>query len=486
MSFIGLVTRKEKDTGVSLMAKIVTESKKKSAKKIFKVKVKANALDDFSCCVLDHATIVNKINNSQDMSQLVDDVIFSYNGVNGTVITYRIINIEAPLLSSYLGEDGKIIGRPKYGEGDATGYIEITVTKNEATLTSRIIVTVKSVTAEEILNDATFSQSALWASIRGLNDSYQQGSEWSGHNNIAYALNLIKSKSVSTLSTEPVTIEWSVVDDTLTYASTSNVYTEARINTSTGAVYRPSYKDACKLVDTISGVSIKVIGSSTNSLQNRVRIGGLTLIAKLTLGETTKNVTFACSTISKYLTNEEVMEVVLANISIIKEDGTRIAYKTASDSSFESLIAPENGGMYTLRAYGNRGSETFQSSDLKLEAGDIIGITITNEVLEYNGSTTYSDTALLASAFGGGFQNDDGDTYMKLIIDYDAIKDADSARKKFACGAKISVAGYSANGTTPGGSPLMNSKYAQFVIDTSAIKETTSTENTNTETTSTE
>lgn len=469
MSFIGLVTRKEKDTGVSLMAKVVTKSKKKSAKKILKVKVKANALDDFSCCVIDHAAIVNKINSSQDMSQIVNDIVFSYNGANGTTITYRIIDINAPSLSTYLGEDGKINGRPKYGEGDATGYIEITVTKNDASLTSRIMTTVKSVAAEEVLNDAMFSQSSLWASIKGLNDSYQQGNEWSGHNNIAYPLKLIESKDVSALSTEPIAIEWSVTDDTLTYASASNIYNEARIDTTDGSINRPSYKDACKLVDTISGVYVKVIGSNTNSLQNRVRIGGLTLTAKLILGDASKNIVFACSTISKYLTNEEVMDVVLANIAVIKEDGSKISYKTASDSSYESLIAPKDGGTYTLKTYGNRGSETFQSSDLKLGAGDIIGVTITNEVLEYNGSTTYSDTALLASAFGGGFQADDGDTYMKLVIDYDALKNADSAKKKFACGAKISVAGYSANGTTPGGSPLMNSKYAQFVIDTSSI-----------------
>jgi len=161
MSFIGLVTRKEKDTGVSLMAKVVTKNKTKSAKKIFKVKVKANALDDFSCCVIDHATAVNKINTAQDMNGLTNDVIFSYNGINGTTITYRIIDIVAPLLSDYLGEDGKITNRPKYGEGNAAGYVEITVSKNEASLTSRIAATVKSITAQEVLSDTTFTQAAL-------------------------------------------------------------------------------------------------------------------------------------------------------------------------------------------------------------------------------------------------------------------------------------------------------------------------------------
>lgn len=469
MSFIGLVTRKEKDTGVSLLAKVVTQSKNKSAKKVFKVKVKANALDDFSCCVIDHATIVNKINTTQNMNELTNDVIFSYNGINGTTITYRIIDINSPLLSVYLGEDGKINGRPRYGEGNAVGYVEITVSKNDASLTSRIAATVKSVTAEEVLSDTTFTQAGLWASIRGLNDSYQQGSEWSGHNNISSPLTLIKSKELSSMSVEPIQIDWTVTDNTLTVASASGIYTDARIDVDTGSVHRCSYKDACKMVDNIYGISIKVIGSSSNSLQNRVRIGGLMLTAKLTLGTVTKNIVFACSTISKYLTNDEVMDVVLANITVFKEDGSKVAYKTTSDTSFDTLLAPSTGGTYTLKAFGNRGSETFQSTDLKLNVGDIIGVTITNEILEFNGSTNYADTSLLTSAFGGGFQNDDGDTYMKLVIDFDAIKDADAAKKKFSCGAKISVAGYSANGLTPGGSPLMNSRYAQFVIDTSSI-----------------
>lgn len=469
MSFIGLVTRKEKDTGVSLMAKVVTPSKKKSVRKTFKVKVKANALDDFSCCVIDHASIVNKINSSQNMNQVVNDVAFSYNGVNGTNITYRIIDIAEPLLSFYLEENGKIIGRPKYGEGDATGYIEITVTKNEASLTSRIMATVKSVTAEEVLSNTTFNQSSLWASIRGTNGSFQQGNEWSGHNNIFSPLTLINEKTADSISTKPVKIQWSIKDETLTYASASNIYTEPRIDLEDGSVVRISYKDACKLVDTISGVDIKIIGSSTNALQNRVRIGGLTLTAKLTLDNATKDIVFNCSTVSMYLTNKEVMDVVLSNLAIIKEDGTSIAYKEASDSTYNTLYAPEEGGSYMLRVYGNRGSEMFQSNDLKLKLGDIIGVTITNEVLDYNGTASYSDATLLASAFGGGFQNDDGDTYMKLVIDYDALKDVEESKKKFACSAKISVAGYSANGLTPGGSPLMNSRYAQFVINTSAI-----------------
>ena len=147
MAFIGLVTQKDKPTGVSLMAKVVTANKKKSAKKIFKVSVKPNALDDLSCCVIDHGTAVDKINGLQDVNKVTDDITLSYSGINGTTITYHIIDIEAPLLSHYLSEDGKVIKRPLYGEGDATGYIEITVSKGEDSVSSRIRTTVQSISA---------------------------------------------------------------------------------------------------------------------------------------------------------------------------------------------------------------------------------------------------------------------------------------------------------------------------------------------------
>jgi hypothetical protein len=466
MAFVGLVTRKDKPTGVSLMAKVVTANKKKSARKVFKVSVKPNGLDDFSCCVLDHAAAVDKINSSQNMSEIVDDMSLIYSGINGAAISYRIIDIGIPLLSTHLGEDGKVHGRPKYGEGDASGYIEITVTKGEASIVSRIQASVKAITANEVLNDSTFAQASLWTLIKGNNDSYQQGSEWSGHNNIIKPLTLIKAKNVDEMSKEPVTITWSVVDETLDY---TNIYAKPRIDIATGAVERPTYKDACSLVDVISGVNIKVVGSNSNALQNRVRIGGLVLTATLTLGEASKKITFNCATISKYITNQEVMDVVLANIYINTDTGAQIPYKEISDSSFFTIVAPTDGGNYTLRAFGNRGSETFEAPQLKLKTGDIIGVTITNNVLDFNGSNDYADSALLVNAFNGGFQSDEGDTFSKLIINLNALKDADSSKKEFACGATISIAGYSNTGDTPGGSSLNVKRHVQFKVDTSAI-----------------
>lgn len=459
MSFVGLVTQKDKPTGVSLMAKVVTANKKKSAKKVFKVSVKANALDDFSCCVIDHGTAVEKINSAQDMTKINEDVNLTYSGMNGTTISYRIIDVDVPYLSQYLGEDGKLIKRPLYGQGDASGYLEITVSKNDAVLTSRIQAVVSSISATEVLADAVFTPAAIWQAIRGGNTlyDYKQG--------IYTSVNLIKSKSVESKSIEPVTITWTVDDKTLPYSSA--VYTEPRINVTDGSLIRPSYKEACTLVDTISGISVEVAGSTEVATQNRVRIGGLMLTAHLTLGEARQDVTLECSTISKYLTNEEVMDVVLANIYINTQEDTRIAYKTVSDSLFFTIEAPVGGGNYELTAFGNTGSELFEAPNLKLKMGDITGVTITNTVLDYDGSNEYPDTSLLASAFNNGFKNETGDTYSKLIINLDELKDVDAAKKKFACGATISVSGYSATGDSLGGAPFQSKRFAQIQVDTS-------------------
>lgn len=462
MAFVGLVTQKDKPTGVSLMAKVVTENKKKSAKKVFKVSVKANALDDFSCCVLDHGTAVDKINSLQNMNKINEDISLVFSGLNGTTISYRIVDIDEPKLSDCLGEDGKLLKRPKYGEGDASGYVEITVTKNDAVVTSRIQATVQSITPMEVLGDPVFSEASMWLAIRSGNTmyDYKQG--------IYTSLNLIKSQTVSSKSKEPVAITWEVEDLTLPYSSA--LYTDARINVTTGNLYRPTYKEACTLVDTIPGITVEVAGSELNAFQNRVRIGGLNLIAHLSLGDYEQNVVLQCSTISKYLTNEEVMDVVVSNLYVSTPDDSRIMYKNVSDSTFFTINAPSGGGNYKLTAFGNTGSELFEAPALKLKVGDITGVTITNTVLDFDGSNEYSDTSLLASAFNNGFKYEGGDdTYSVLTINLDILKNADEDKKKFSCGATISVTGYSATGDSLGGTPRTQKRFAAIKVDTSAI-----------------
>ena len=159
MSFIGIVTRKEQDTGVTLEAKIVTPNKKKATRQKFKVKVKKTGLSDYECCVLDQATVRNKL-NKQDLTAVKEDINFTYNGENGTKIEYSIENTGEPKLTDCLGEDGKIISRPKYGQNDASGYIVMTVKKGVESLTTKISVTIKQILGQEVIASTSIKDSS--------------------------------------------------------------------------------------------------------------------------------------------------------------------------------------------------------------------------------------------------------------------------------------------------------------------------------------
>lgn len=469
MSFIGKVTRKEQDTGVTLEAKVVAPNKKQSSKQQFKVRVKANTLDDFTCCVLDHAAAVSRI-NTMDITAVTTDItsVLSYYGEHGTSITYKIIDTSSPKLSEYLAENGAVKDRPKYGEGNATGYIEIIVSKNEASVNSRLVAGVKCIEADEVLAGVQFSQQSLWNTIRGTNDSYQSSSIWSGHKNIMNKLTFIDTIDSSDSKT-PATVSWNIEDDTVSYASANGIYTEARISDD-GSVLRVPYKDACKLLGTaINATLVDTVSNSTisNPLTNRVRIGGITITATITLGESKKIVKFDCATISKYITNAEVMDAVTDYISLTRPDGGAIYYKEAADSSYTTL-APTSDGEYTLRAYKN--ATNFSSTELKLTTGEIIGVSITNDIKGYDGITNY-DATLLATAFSGGFQADevDGSNYDKLSINVANLMSATEENKKFSCVATVIVSGYSKDGLSAGGESASMKRYCPIIIDTSAV-----------------
>lgn len=465
MSFIGLVTRKEEDTGVSLVAKVVTPSKKKSAKKTFKVKVKANNLDDFSCCVIDHATAKSAIEGSQDLSAVVNDFEFVYNGVNGTSIAYKLIDTTTPGISSYITEDGKLSHRPKFGDNTVSGYIEITVSKGEAQVQSRIIITLQPLTSEEILNDSNIiSDAVLWNYIRNGN---------SAQNNIVNNLNLITSIETEK-SAEPITIEYTVTDNTLAY---SKPYNRARIDATTGQLTRPSYKDACAMVEThkTTDINVAVVNTADNGAMGRcIRIGGLKLVAKATLGETIRTISYNLSTLSMYITCLEVLNVVAKQICMFRQDYTKMEYcDDADQTTFETITAPASGGTTKVRAYYGAVAESFSCPELLLEANDILGVNVTNQIKAHDGGE-YPSAGMMATAFSGGFvQEADGDGdrlyYDALTIDFNAINSASDELKKFAVFTTIKASGYSTDGRNPQGGQMTQTRKIRFKVNTAAM-----------------
>lgn len=465
MSFIGLVTRKEEDTGVSLMAKVVTPNKKKSAKKTFKVKVKKNALDDFSCCVIDHATVKNQIENSQDLDAVISDFNFVYNGVHGTTITYTLQDTTTPGISSYISEDGKLNYRPQYGDNTVSGYIEIAVTKGEARVSSRIIITLQPLTPEEILgNEEVINPNILWTLIKGENKA---------QDTITSDLKLAQVKSYSVQGAkEPIQITYTVQDGTSGYPDLP--YTGPRINADTGAVQRPTYTEACAMYKTFAGNDNVVVslGSTSNvTAQGKfVRIGNLKLLATLKLGEAQRIFTYSLSTISKYLTNQEVMNAIIIPTMTVTNTSTGAVYRYVDDADSSSeTLASVPGAVASLKAFGGVISETLISEDLEIRKGELINVEFDNDVTDWSGND-YSFANIMANGLGGGFQSvtesgSDLRYYDKLDITYDAFSSAAEAAKQFAIKTVITVSGYSANGNTPTSStPVTATRRIRFKI----------------------
>lgn len=348
-NFIGFVTRKDKDTGVNLLAKIVTPNKKRSLLKLVRVKVKANALDDYSCCVIDHAAMKKIIEDSQDLEAVSESFQFLYNGEHGTSISYSIEPSDSDSrITDFLSEDGTLSGRPKYsptGAADAVGYIRVTVTKNDAEVSSRIMVHIKGMSADEVLNsDKVYSKTSgslsefLWNKIKGQNESHAN----TGYQSIMHQLEFNNAKSiyVNEVSDTPISCVWSIdLDEVGDYMKNNptkfpnsdlSMYTlpagsGSRIcidpeDADYGKVILPTYKDCASAFTNNQWAQLMPI-SGGNEVRNRnFRIGKydstatnarLKLRATLTLGDAKPiNVVYNCATVSKYMSNSEVVQFI--------------------------------------------------------------------------------------------------------------------------------------------------------------------------------
>lgn len=352
MSFIGIVTRKEETTGVELEAKIVTGNKKKSTKMRFPVQVKENAIDDYTRCMIDNATAKNKILAMNDTSSITTDITSSmmYSGENDTKTSYKIQNQGEPLLTNYLSDNGVVLGRPKLGQEDAIGTLEITTKRGDSVVVSRIPIIVKQTTALEVLEHKKLTVENIWNTyVRGGNAPYSNTAS-SGTKNIKSKLNLIQSISLTDVADTPIEVSWEITDNTISYAA--GAYMSARI-AADGTITRPSYSDSCNLYEIMpTFMNLLREGSAVNGRNIYYRIGGISLVATLTLNGHEKKLTYDCATLSKYLTNKEVIDKVAGTeanpgqIALIKPDLKQIKYVGNA-----VLNIPNTETEYTLRAY---------------------------------------------------------------------------------------------------------------------------------------
>lgn len=455
MSFVGIVTRKEEETGVELEAKIVTENRKKSSKQRFTVRVKANAMDDYTRCMLDNAAAKNKILTMNDTNAVTTDITASmmYSGQHDTKTSYKIQDQKTPKLSDYLSDNGVVLGRPKLGQGDAIGTLEIVTTRNEATVISRITMVIKQMTALEVLEVPELSKEEIWNRwVRGANAPLSASEESSGTMNIKAKLNLIKSLSVSDVSDDDVTLTWTVLDSTLPFSSAA--YTEARID-SNGVITRPTYTETCSLHTAMPDFCKHIQeGSSTGIGRNLFyRIKGLTLTCTLSANGVTRDIVYECATLSKYLTNKELANKVIDQLVLIKNDNPSDTIPYPTSSTIQTLSIPNSATTYVLKAA--RTGANMALPEFNLPSG-IDGVDITNQVKAVDGINVYDKAT---AVFGGDFFKLD-ENYDTLTIDCNALKSEDPKYLQFSCLAIINVSGYSGDGLTPGGA---NQEVKRFV-----------------------
>lgn len=478
MSFKGIVTRKEKDTGVTLEAKIVTPSKKKATKYQTKVKVKKTGLTDYECCVIDQNTIREKITKRQNLNELKEDIAFIYSGENGTIIEYSIENVGEPKLTDYLDSNGKIIKRPVYGTTDVTGYISMTVKKGVESITTRLPITIESISSQEALQSLVITDAILWNSIKGKNGNYTED-DTSGHKNVFYPLNLISNSdglqtndrlAVEALTNTPITFTWSITDNA--FKKNSSIITKSRISDD-GSVFSPEYKDACTLLDSGFIDAALVSGSA---FSKRIRIGELTLKATMQLGENTKDIIFNCSTCSKYITNEEVSSFVSSKIDIMT-NSAKLKYRTMHESTTEILTIPATATTeFSIGLVADStATEEYSIDELELAKGEV-NYTFKHRICEYNTTNTYDDTD---NIFTSGLSYEDSTSReidmnnskrWPIIIDTTKVKALNNVnKKKFTIETVVITSRYTNGESSNGGAPEQTNLYCNIELDDSLI-----------------
>ena len=480
MSFIGLITKKDKPCGVKLKAKVVTSDKQKYAEKIFNVKIKENAIDDTTCCILDQQTIVNKITASQDMQSLTEDLTLIYNGDNGTTITYELEKDNVPYINNYIRQDGKLLGKPRYGEEDSKGFLKIFVSKGDVTIPASINICVKAYTAEEVFNDERILKESLWnqhMTYNTKNKSYQN------ENIIKYPINLPETINLNDKSAVNIKIDWEITDETLTVPG-NTYYSESRLykDINQGKINEFAYADACKIVDSIiaNNLNISYNEDSKEALQNMILIGGIKLEAKFSLqknedapieypnyNEEDKPI-YNCATYSKQISILEVEQVVLENLELfinnpdLESGEVRYNYNDKiyeNDVNYINVInaTDTNKNSYIIKTTSDNGTIYFNSNTLHVKQGNLQGITIEMSYRALNGKMDHVNQAAFNTT------EDEEKRYNITTLNLESFKDLSENEKQFVLCLSYTIKGY-------GGDAIVDKElYAQFKVDTSAL-----------------
>ena len=359
MPFITTVTRRKEDGGITLRAKIVTPKHKIVRRKNYPICIKKNVLSDYECCVIDNANAKTRISNKNEMDALCINIdgMDTY-GNHDTKISYLIENDpeSSTNLSDYLAPSGEIIQRPKYNPSastDVSGYLVISVKKNDEEVISKIPVTIKQYSAAEVLNDNNlFNIQTIWNAIKGDNDP----ANVNGYMHIMNSLDFSGIPSSSTKSEIPVRVNITIEDSLTVAAAPGGSIAEKRISDS-GDVTRLDYEHGARIYSSNPSLAVPLNGQgassgSTNTIIGRINsvaskarvcfaIGGIKIIAKLSLGDIVngKTVTITGRTLTKFLKKSDVEEALRRSLRM---------YQLNTDGSVSSIAYFKDTGVITI------------------------------------------------------------------------------------------------------------------------------------------
>lgn len=348
-NFIGSVTRQEKNSGVTLRARVTSPRAKVSKYQDFRCMVKKAGLTDAQSVIAALKIIVDNLNSARVHVNNLSNSITSEMpniGEYDTKVEYRIIGDD---IKEYFSNTGKVIKRPAFNTNNIVGDLEITVSKNNEMVSQTITVGIAAYTADEIRELVV--NSLDWDVIRGTGRDVDKNAEYdidpfkNGQVNICKNLNLITKIEDDEKLTSPINITWAITD---AYAEgTRNP--EKRISAN-GTLLRPTYTEFNNKRIDVEYSSINnlftVIDNNSDSIQGIgsgwfMRVGGLKLVASFELANADiifDDITFDnLATLSQMLTSTEVADYLKTNFDLIK------TWFSVTDATYNETFAPTAG-----------------------------------------------------------------------------------------------------------------------------------------------
>ena len=358
-NFVGVVTQQDKQTGVTLRARVTSPKGHYTAYQDFKCMVKKAGLTDEQAVMTDLNTVSNRL-LSNGVTGITSNLTayMPTVGENETNIKYTVSGDD---ISNYFNSDGIVIKRPPYGSNSVIGSLTITVTKNAAIAERNITISIEPYTAQELVQSAL--NTITWDNIRGQNAVESSDPSTNGMYNVIYPLKLMKTIT-SDLVEAPINVTWTVTQDALSPV----INDSKRVDVSNGNITRPSYVDVYEQKDLkISSSMLDIITSKIENAYGRtyLRIGGLTLKASIQIDGISSSslidsVTFNLKTLSAALTNKEISEYLSNNISMFSTKDTRynsvFSLSTIDDTSERTIFFDTTGvNSSMLEMFGTSG-----------------------------------------------------------------------------------------------------------------------------------